>query len=420
MMADPFDAYPTLFISGLPPTISELDIVRVLNEMRVETKVIIERDPITGAPRVKVIFRYMPDAERFFATVNGSMFLGSKVQLTFKDPNMNFSNTSGAKTIVVKHIPLGVTSLEFYDSVRPYGRIISCKVMIDRSGTDSYALLQFENQDHADKCLREMNGSIFRGNPITLSWQFPKNSPYQYPTHKNAPLVAGEAGRKSPPTATVLPASTENVQVAVAAGWNQPTPPPTPPNTWSSPQTFTPATPISANSPWSVAGSLASTSGPTSPISPQSVTGWHTTTGGAATGWTTTGSGIDLNAAPFQPSGGANAASFDLSGAAALDLRNLYVKNLEDHMDNLELFNLFRAYGRIVSAKVMRDEATGRSKGFGFVSFETEQMAQRALLELNGKRYGSRTLVVNVAEPRGYREKKLQAIHANKQAPTVA
>ncbi|KAJ3107524.1 Protein phosphatase PP2A regulatory subunit B [Phlyctochytrium planicorne] len=392
-MTDPFDAYPTLFISGLPPTITELDIVRVLNEMHVETKVIIERDPVTGAPRVKVIFRHMPDAERFFATVNGSMFLGSKVQLTFKDPNMNFSNTSGAKTIVVKHIPLGVTSLAFYESVRGYGRIISCKVMIDRSGTDSYALLQFENQDHADRCLREMNGSIFRGSAIALSWQFPKNSPYQYPTHKNVttPTATGDSNVRPPLSP---PPVTDGAQVVVAAGWNQPTPPPTPPNSWSNPQTYNPVSPTATtmSPPWSPTGS----SGPTSPVSPiQSSTGWHTTGGS----W-----GND----------GQQAQSYDYGVAPNLDNRNLYVKNLEDHMDNLELFNLFRAYGRIVSARVMRDEATGRSKGFGFVSFETDQMAQRALLELNGRRYGSKNLVVNVAEPKGYRERKLQAIHANK------
>ncbi|KAJ3195003.1 Polyadenylate-binding protein 4-like [Irineochytrium annulatum] len=189
-------------------------------------RVIIERDPITGAPRVKVIFRHLPDAERFFATVNGSMFLGAKVQLTFKDPNMNFSNTSGSKNIVVKHIPLGVTSLEFYEAVRGYGRIISCKVMIDRLQTESYALLQFENQDHADRCLSEMNGSVFRGNTISLTWQFPKNSPYQYPTHKNASPQQNDAAGRNSPNNNPLSPNPDGAQVAVAAGWNQPTPPP--------------------------------------------------------------------------------------------------------------------------------------------------------------------------------------------------
>ncbi|KAJ3389963.1 hypothetical protein HDU80_011377, partial [Chytriomyces hyalinus] len=92
-MSDPLDAFPTLFISGLPPNITELDIVNVMSSNNLEAKVVIDKDPVTLAPRVKAVFRYVPDAERFFATVNGSAFLGSKVHLTFKDPNMNFSNT---------------------------------------------------------------------------------------------------------------------------------------------------------------------------------------------------------------------------------------------------------------------------------------------------------------------------------------
>ncbi|KAI8616804.1 hypothetical protein BC830DRAFT_1167540 [Chytriomyces sp. MP71] len=139
------------------------DIVNVMGRNHIEAKVVVDKDPITLAPRVRIVFRYVPDAERFFATVNGSAFLGSKVHLTFKDPNMNFSNTSGSKTIVVKKIPLQVTSLELYDAVRQFGRIIFCKVMMDRSGMEAYALLQFEEQGAGEKCVAAMNGFALRG-----------------------------------------------------------------------------------------------------------------------------------------------------------------------------------------------------------------------------------------------------------------
>ncbi|KAJ3194124.1 hypothetical protein HK101_003416, partial [Irineochytrium annulatum] len=135
----------------------------------------------------------------------------------------------------------------------------------------------------------------------------------------------------------------------------------------------------------------------------QSATGWHSSA--------------------EAPNWGQQQHAFDQGGnvgGVMLDSRNLYVKNLEDHIDNLELFNLFRGYGRIVSARVMRDDSTGRSKGFGFVSYETEQMAQRALVELNGRRYGAKTLVVNVAEPKGYRERKLSMLHASKSVSPVS
>ncbi|KAJ3181078.1 Protein phosphatase PP2A regulatory subunit B [Gaertneriomyces sp. JEL0708] len=367
-MADALDSYPTLFISGLMPSITEMDLVKVLNDMGMETKVMLERDATTSVPlgRIRLIFRYQADAERFYATVNGSMFLGAKVHLTFKDPNMNFTNTSGAKSILVKHIPLGVTSLEFHEAVRAFGRIISCKVMIDRSGTESYALLQYENQDDADKCILEFNGTCFRGNTIALTWQFPKNSPYQYPS-KRTSMSKEQAGQWS-------------------QQWGQPTPPGSP-SVLSDSGAPWPANPRPTSISWDASKVTAwQPSGPMSPVSPGPRHAWESTP-----------------------------ASTD----AAIDPKNLYVKNLEEHVDNLELFSMFRRFGRIISARVMRDDVTGRSKGFGFVSFETSEMASKALNEMNGVRLGARQLVVNIAEPKGYRQKRLSFYHAAKQQTAV-
>ncbi|RKO86989.1 hypothetical protein BDK51DRAFT_26946 [Blyttiomyces helicus] len=405
-MADALDSYPTLFVSGLPPSITELDLVKVLNEMKMETKVVIERDQVTATPlgHIKLIFRYQPDAERFFATVNGSMFLGAKVQLTFKDPNMNFSNTSGSKTIVCKHIPRGVTSLEFYEVVRPFGRIISCKVMVDRTGTESYALLQYENQDHADKCLNDVSGVMLKGSQIAMSWQFPKNSPYQYPTTKGVtPRASFSKDQPLGPGNPTDPNWTGTPAVAPAAspnGWSQPPAPGTPPPAggWTSGPNHQWQSGPQPGGNWSQPHA-----GPpsTSPI-PPSQTGWHQGPGSPVPNG---GPAPALHAWELPPPS---------SDSAVLDEKNLYVKNLEDHIDNLELFNMFRKFGRIISARVMRDDVSGRSKGFGFVSFEAGDQAARALREMNGKRYGLKSLVVNVAEPKGYRQTKLAYMHQNK------
>ncbi|KAJ3064243.1 hypothetical protein HDU98_012328, partial [Podochytrium sp. JEL0797] len=230
-MADPLDTFPTLFINGLPPHISELDIVNVMNDNQIEAKVVIDRDPVTNAPRVRVVFRYVPDAERFYATVNGSAFLGSKVHLTFKDPNLNFSTTSGSKTIVVKRIPLHATSLELHDAVRPLGRIIFCKVMMDRGGLENYALLQFEEQASAERCVGEMNGGhvVIRGSPVAFNWQFPKNPNHVYPSMRsstssqsyyNVPIQQQQQQQQT--YSQMMPTGLEGgINLAVSAGWSE-------------------------------------------------------------------------------------------------------------------------------------------------------------------------------------------------------
>lgn len=59
----------------------------------------------------------------------------------------------------------------------------------------------------------------------------------------------------------------------------------------------------------------------------------------------------------------------------------------------------FEQVGKVVEAKIITDRATGRSKGFGFVTFETPEEAQKAIDELNGKELDGRNLTVNEARP---------------------
>ena len=62
---------------------------------------------------------------------------------------------------------------------------------------------------------------------------------------------------------------------------------------------------------------------------------------------------------------------------------NLYVKNIDDGMDDDELRRVFSHYGTVTSAKIMRDEK-GFSRGFGFVCFMTPEEANKALACLSG------------------------------------
>lgn len=77
----------------------------------------------------------------------------------------------------------------------------------------------------------------------------------------------------------------------------------------------------------------------------------------------------------------------------------LYVGNLSYDLSKADLEQMFAAHGTVVSAQVISDRETQRSKGFGFVEMGSEQEAQTAIAALNGKRVEGRALTVNEARP---------------------
>jgi len=84
---------------------------------------------------------------------------------------------------------------------------------------------------------------------------------------------------------------------------------------------------------------------------------------------------------------------------------NLYIKNLDDTIDDERLRKEFSPYGTITSAKVMTDD--GRSKGFGFVCFSSPEEATRAVTEMNGRILVSKPLYVALAQRREDRKAHL-------------
>ncbi len=80
--------------------------------------------------------------------------------------------------------------------------------------------------------------------------------------------------------------------------------------------------------------------------------------------------------------------------------KKLYVGNLGYNVTDGDLEQLFAAHGTVVSAQVIMDRDTGRSKGFGFVEMSSDQEAQAAIAALGGQDMNGRALTVNEARPR--------------------
>ena len=77
----------------------------------------------------------------------------------------------------------------------------------------------------------------------------------------------------------------------------------------------------------------------------------------------------------------------------------LFVGSLPWAVDDQGLATLFNDFGTVVSAKVIMDRETGRSKGFGFVEFEDDDAAKAAIYKLNGTDVQGRSIVVSEARP---------------------
>jgi RNA recognition motif-containing protein len=78
----------------------------------------------------------------------------------------------------------------------------------------------------------------------------------------------------------------------------------------------------------------------------------------------------------------------------------LFVGNLSFNTTENDLQDMFAAHGTVTEANLMMDRATGRPRGFGFVTMSTPEEAQKAVDALNGHSLDGRALTVNLARPR--------------------
>lgn len=79
---------------------------------------------------------------------------------------------------------------------------------------------------------------------------------------------------------------------------------------------------------------------------------------------------------------------------------NIFVAQLNFKIQSDSLREIFEEYGTVTSAKVITDQMSGRSKGYGFVEMENDDEALRAIEELNGAEVEGKTIVVKKANPR--------------------
>lgn len=94
---------------------------------------------------------------------------------------------------------------------------------------------------------------------------------------------------------------------------------------------------------------------------------------------------------------------------------NVFVKNLDESIDDVKLKEIFTQYGEVVSCKIMRDDKN-ISKGFGFVCFSTPEEAHKAISDPHNKVINGKPLYVAIAQRKDVRSAQLQAQYAHRAA----
>jgi RNA recognition motif-containing protein len=81
-------------------------------------------------------------------------------------------------------------------------------------------------------------------------------------------------------------------------------------------------------------------------------------------------------------------------------MKNIYVSNLSFRINDEDLKQTFADYGEVLSAKVITDNYSGKSRGFGFVEMKNDEEADKAIYELNEAEFDGKTMSVAVAKPK--------------------
>jgi len=97
-------------------------------------------------------------------------------------------------------------------------------------------------------------------------------------------------------------------------------------------------------------------------------------------------------------------------------MKNIFVSNLSFRINDEDLKQTFADYGEVTSAKVIKDNFSGKSRGFGFVEMTNDEEADKAILELNNAEYDGKVMTVSVARPRTDRRSGSGGFHDNQRS----
>ncbi|KAF8403598.1 hypothetical protein HHK36_011702 [Tetracentron sinense] len=378
----------SLYVGDLDPSISEGHLYDLFSQVAQVASIRVCRDQIR---RVSLGYAYVnynnpQDASNALEILNFTPINGRPIRVMFshRDPSIR---RSGFANIFIKNLDTSIDNKALQDTFAAFGTVLSCKVATDNSGqSKGYGFVQFEQEDAAQNAIKSLNGMLINDKQVYVGLFVRRQERDQTngsPKFTNVYVkglsetttdedLKGVFGNYGPITSAVVMRDANGNSRCFGF--------------------------VNFQNPDDAASAVENLNGTS--FNDEKV--WF-----VGKAQRKVEREVELKAKYEQER---NGRLEKLQGA------NLYLKNLDDSINDENLKELFSEFGTITSCKVMLDPQ-GLSRGSGFVAFSTPEEATRAVNEMNGKMIGRKPLYVAVAQRREERKARLQAQFAQIRTP---
>jgi len=379
-MNTPAYASASLYVGDLHPDITEAQLFDIFKQIGPVASIRVCRDAVTrrSLGYAYVNYHNLVDAERALDLFNYKDIKGKPCRIMWsqRDPALRKSN---AGNIFIKNLHKDIDNKALYDTFATFGNILSCKVATDEHGNSrGYGFVHYETQAAAELAVSKVNGKLLNGKKCFVGPFVPRKD-----------------------------RSTEEQQ----AKWT---------NVYVKPleKTVDEAQLLALFTPFGKVTSafvMKDETGESKGFGFVNFENHEEATKAIEALNEKDHNGKQLFVGRAQKKSERDKDLKEMflkiqrERASKYQGVNLYVKNLDDQVDDEKLRQAFTPYGTITSAKVMSDEKG--SKGFGFVCYSTPEEATKAVTEMNGKMIGNKPIYVALAQKKEQRRAQLEAQH---------